>query len=1073
MALLEQTRRTRIFLPLVARLTVAIFAFVTYSPGALAVVQVAQAAGHDAPAPTSARQALAMTLQELKELTVRDDPDPAAAAATTREASRADVQPLLDLRVAIVSLHEAAGEEFAAERARIVAADLPPVVLDRHDAARARYEDGLAQLLALLEQLDAAATRSARWDAFVAVREYLAQFSFATRHQKLDPEKLPRRAPKPTEREPRTRKDQFSGSTPPPVHLAFNGELSPLLLAQGPSPELEPTLDAPFTAGITDLAASLDNNAARIFDWVRTKVRFVPTNGSIQGAEGCRLSRECNAYDTASLLIALLRVSGTPARYVVGTVEVDPVLFMSAMGDFDDLTAAGNLAASGGIPVTTINGPEGPEAVRMEHVWVEAMVDYVPSRGAVSGAGDTWVPLEACLKRNEYRPPMNVEAAIGVDFDAYVNTLMATGTASGDELSATGFDQALASSELENMAGDLNTAILATMPGATVADVVGAVTVKAEPLDALPASLPVQIVVAGERKAVLTDSERHRVTLQVATAPTTFNPFEQVHFTISWFLPELANRRVTIGYIPATAADVATVEASGGLWDAPLSSVNVRPVVFLDGEAVANGPGVGMGIDQTIRVTFFEPGAGSDAVSHTVPAGTYALLGLDPQRVSTAALAETQARFDATRQALDWGTDPDNLPDATVAWDDVMGGMLHLHAQTYFLEVEVNNEVAENASNVVSIKRPAEMLATYRPQIVFGLFGAPVDISHLGMAVDVQRYIVSTVSRAGDAQAERDYNVITGAFGSVMEHKIFESLQRDNSDPLDDLQAVSTVKLLAEANRLNMPIYRVTPDNLAAVLPQLTVPSSVRSDVAASVNAGKEVLIHRDPITVQQWTGVGYLVLSPDGTGAWLISGGLAGGATGKNSTWGEWLSDMTAWLTYAANPAGLLLPLLQASSKFFTGAGAVQNLGTLSKWVGRAGIVIAVLSAILTFWGVFTDPNGGFWEGLLAGGADALGSLLIYLLVAKLVAVIGAGAGILALFGWVVLIIALTALILYLVKKLVEWLLSASWSPPQRRRMLAQGPPRIHGLLGWIWPLLAPEPEPEPAPPLGAWQVA
>ena len=57
------------------------------------------------------------------------------------------------------------------------------------------------------------------------------------------------------------------------------------------------------------------------------------------------------------------------------TVDVDPDLFKSVMGDFTDLGAATTLAASGGIPVITINGPQGVEAVRVESVWVEAQVD--------------------------------------------------------------------------------------------------------------------------------------------------------------------------------------------------------------------------------------------------------------------------------------------------------------------------------------------------------------------------------------------------------------------------------------------------------------------------------------------------------------------------------------------------------------------------------------------------------------------------------------------------------------------------------------------------------------------------
>jgi len=50
-------------------------------------------------------------------------------------------------------------------------------------------------------------------------------------------------------------------------------------------------------------------------------ISFVPSYGAIQGSQQTRRRRRGNAYDTASLLIALLRAAQVPARYVYGTVE--------------------------------------------------------------------------------------------------------------------------------------------------------------------------------------------------------------------------------------------------------------------------------------------------------------------------------------------------------------------------------------------------------------------------------------------------------------------------------------------------------------------------------------------------------------------------------------------------------------------------------------------------------------------------------------------------------------------------------------------------------------------------------
>ena len=45
-----------------------------------------------------------------------------------------------------------------------------------------------------------------------------------------------------------------------------------------------------------------------------------------------------------------------------------------------------------------------------------------------------------------------------------------------------------------------------------------------------------------------------------------------------------------------------------------------------------------------------------------------------------------------------------------------------------------------------------------------------------------------------------------------------------------------------------------------------------------SVNAGQTVTVHEREVSVSGWTGTGYMVISPNGDGAFLIGGGGNGG---------------------------------------------------------------------------------------------------------------------------------------------------------------------------------------------------
>jgi len=92
----------------------------------------------------------------------------------------------------------------------------------------------------------------------------------------------------------------------------------------------------------------------------------------------------CNAFDTSSLLIALLRASNIPAKYVQGTVELPIEKVKNWVGGFTDSNSALSFIASGGIPVGGITEGGQIKYVQMEHVSVEAWVDMIPSQGAIN-----------------------------------------------------------------------------------------------------------------------------------------------------------------------------------------------------------------------------------------------------------------------------------------------------------------------------------------------------------------------------------------------------------------------------------------------------------------------------------------------------------------------------------------------------------------------------------------------------------------------------------------------------------------------------------------------------------------
>lgn len=61
-----------------------------------------------------------------------------------------------------------------------------------------------------------------------------------------------------------------------------------LALADPPTDaDLAETIEVKFTPAIQAKATELNHNPVKIYNWVRNNIEFVPTYGSIQGADYC------------------------------------------------------------------------------------------------------------------------------------------------------------------------------------------------------------------------------------------------------------------------------------------------------------------------------------------------------------------------------------------------------------------------------------------------------------------------------------------------------------------------------------------------------------------------------------------------------------------------------------------------------------------------------------------------------------------------------------------------------------------------------------------------------------------
>jgi hypothetical protein len=185
----------------------------------------------------------------------------------------------------------------------------------------------------------------------------------------------------------------------------------------GPIPDdLGESDEVTLTPSIRALADSLGHSPVNVYQWVRNNVEFVPTYGAIHAAASTLELKRGNAFDIASLTIALLRASGIPARYAYGTIEVPATVMGNWVGGSTNATGTAALLAQGGIPSSTVVAGGQVSTIHMEHVWVEAYVNYVPPRAAVAGAPTMWIPLDAAYKVNTFTAGVSGAALGGFEF---------------------------------------------------------------------------------------------------------------------------------------------------------------------------------------------------------------------------------------------------------------------------------------------------------------------------------------------------------------------------------------------------------------------------------------------------------------------------------------------------------------------------------------------------------------------------------------------------------------------------------------------------------------------------------
>jgi len=294
-------------------------------------------------------------------------------------------QQLQQLQAQLQTLDQQIMADFNDIGRHITEKQLSDSIQQRQQDAVATYQNAYNDLISQLNSITTETDIPRKQQSIQTLKATLASYQFKRSQQPFDPEQLLNRSLKPKlDNTPKQQEADFTRAglhNTPHIQLAALGDFTFDKLAGASDPAyLAATPEVSLSQSIKDQAQTLNYDPVTIYHWVRNNIEWQPTWGAMQNADLTLSSGRGNSFDIASLTIALLRASQIPARYVHGTIDIPEVNFRNWAGGFANINAAADFAASGGIPTTSVTRGEQISKVRIEHIWVEAAIDYQPSR---------------------------------------------------------------------------------------------------------------------------------------------------------------------------------------------------------------------------------------------------------------------------------------------------------------------------------------------------------------------------------------------------------------------------------------------------------------------------------------------------------------------------------------------------------------------------------------------------------------------------------------------------------------------------------------------------------------------
>ena len=632
-------------------------------------------------------------------------------------------------------------------------------------------------------------------------------------------------------------------SNPKGVEVAMAGGPLPVLsglptfaLAAPTAADTQPSVAAQVTPEIQALADKLGHDPLNLYNYVHDHIRTTLYYGSAKGADGTLQEMAGNDADQASLLVALLRASGVPARYEYANVTLTGEQVRSMLG-FETAQAAVDALAYVGYrvkyevkPVATTL-PDGTQVtqeqvalVHMERVFVRAYVPYGDYRGTGPGTGrHIWVRLDPAVKRTVSHRTANLRGLHDLDQQAYLSKLET------EEPEQVWEDGLLAAAKQKNVCTTLASGLWAPTP------------VK-EHFQLLPAEHPGHVDSTLMVFDAMPQSLQQRVTVTVPGGTRTVPAVD------------LYGQALHLTFPGATAADRTAI--GDDITKVKPYLVQVKPTVTVGGTTWLTGDATTPGTAMDLGVTLRLPAGVLVPVHHHLTAGGVFVVRLSTGTMPLGRVAGADKALEKLGTAA--GRDAKDL------------GRLDAVVTRYIHNVETSAEHAYGLERYATVKDMVEAMGG-RPVQAQYLYGLPVSLTRGAYTLDVARESSSPLAVDGDASQRVKLGELIGLEGSDLEHRSMEEVL--------DGTAVSAVRTIELAYSQGIPVETITSADAANIGSLVGYDDGTLAEMRNGVAAGETLTAPARTVDYGGFTGIeGYTLVDPQtGDGLYRLGASLNG----------------------------------------------------------------------------------------------------------------------------------------------------------------------------------------------------